>query len=571
MSTIVDLSNTRDTRGLPEGYDPHKLYEYRFSLLQESTSGLEWFLFHYIPIGLIKSFALAIDPTSPFKVAPGAITPENRTKYRAVFSVLQNRSVNYSRIVDSFAPVSNYLGINGCTSPFVVHTGFTDKYSQVFTNQSPLPDKLIDTTSKTRLMGSSQGTLTMFKGFSHSPSRNVSELSSVNSEFYNNLPTDPCIVAGGNHNNRDGGTDNKYSSVVGAGALLSLTTYNSLRNHEIAYNVGLSQHNAVNLLKGWSPFNRDYTLFRNIVELKDIPHSITQLRKTVKDFRQLYVSLSTSPSLRKIIFDLKGAAKNIPNEYLSYHFGWKQTYKDIVDLLNSPAKTAKKINFLIDRAGKPTTFRSKRQFVSGESGVSGYDYELLRDEFLLSGDGAQSRIERESELRLVINATFDFPPISSVRFRNDLWVERLGVLPRVTDVYNLIPWTWLIDYFSGVGNYIELIDNINHDPSLVNWGMLTCSSKGRLVTDRLSHSYRHRRHYVQNVLVESADEVIGNRHTSVYEFECQTRRDVSTILDVNTTSDPTSLSAYQKSILGALLAQRTEFTREKGIRRPRFT
>lgn len=567
MVTIVDLSNTHDTRGLPQGYDPHKLYEYRFNQLKQQASGLEWYLYKYIPYSLLRSFAFAIDPTAAFKVAPGVVTPENRTKIRATDSVLNPRRIHYTRIVDSFAPTSNWNGINGCTSPYVVHTGFTDSYYQGLTTQEVLPHKLVDTTGRTRLMGSKQGTLTMFKGHSFSPSRVVSNLYSIHSEFYNPppVPLDVCYLAGGTHNNRDGGTDNKYSQIEGTGARLSLTTYNQLRDHEIAYNVGLSQAHAVELLKGWSPFNREYSLFRNLAELRDIPHSITSLRQTVLDFRKLYVSLSKSPSTRKIIFDLKSAAKDIPNEYLSYHFGWKQTYKDLVDLLNSPYKLSRKINFLIARSGKPTTFRSKRQFVSGESGVSGYEYELLRDEYLASGDGAKSRIERESELRLVINATFDFPPISSVRFRNDLWLNRLGIVPRVTDVYNLVPWTWLVDYFTGFGNYVELIDNINHDPSLINWGLLSCVSKGKLVTDNLSHSYRSTRHYVQNVLTESADLVVGNRHTSVYEFVCETRRDVATILDVNTTSEPTSLSAYQKSIIGAILAQRTDFSRKRAF------
>lgn len=571
MVTIVDLSDRRDTRGLPEGYDPHKLYEYRYNELQKNASPLEKFIYFWIPFSLIRSFAIAIDPTSPFKVSPGVITPENRTKYRAVLSVLNTRKVNYSRVVRSYASLPNYNGIGGCTSPFTSDTGFSDNYSQGLLPQVPLPDKLLDTTSRTRLIGSKQGTLTLFKGTVNSPDRTVSQLSSTSSQFVGIIvPGDPCLAAGGTNIYKDGGTDNRYSSTSGGGAQLSEFRFKQLRDHEIAYNESLLSKHAVSLLKGWSPFNRDLTLFRSLAELKDIPSSVSSLRNTIRNFRQLYVSLSKSPSTRKIIFDLKKSAKDVPNEYLSYHFGWKQTWKDIQDLLAAPQKVTKRINFLIARSGQPTTFRSKRDFVSGESGVSGFEYETLRDEFLDTGDGVSSRIERESQLRLVINATFDFPPMMEVRFRNNLWVERLGVIPRPTDVYNLIPWTWLIDYFSGMGQYVELIDNLNRDPSLVNWGFLTCKSSGRLVSDHHSHSYSSVRRYQNNVQVESSDIKRANNHTSVYEFECQTRRDVSQVLDVNSTSDPTSLSAYQKSILGALLAQRTDFTRKKGLGRPRF-
>jgi len=546
------------------------LYEYRFQKLKDNpASALEWFLYKYIPNGLIKSFAFAIDPTGPFKVAPGVITNENRTKYRAVASVLQLRRVRYQRHVTAFASGVNYSGIGGCTAPYTIPTGFRDDYSQGLVNQVPLPDILRDTSSRTRLMGSKQGTLTMFKGFVNSPSRTVADLHSNNSEFYSTPgPFDSCIAAGGSSTYKDGGSDNRYSIIDGAGATLSLNTYNSLREHEIAYNVGLSQANIISLLKGWSPFNRDYTLFRNLAELRDIPKSIASLTRSVQDLRSLYVSLAKSPSTRKIVFDLKAVAKDIPNEYLSYHFGWKQTYKDVVDLLNAPYKLSKRLNFLIARSGKPTTFRSKREFVSGESGVSGFDYEYLRDEYPPpSGADYSSRISRESELRLVINATFDFPPISSVRFRNDLWIKRLGIEPRVTDVYNLVPWTWLVDYFTGLGNYVELIDNINHDPSLINWGVITCVSKGKLTTDFQSNSNRSYYHYVNNVKTEDTFNRVANRHTSIYDYVCETRRDVATILDVKTTSEPSSLTTYQKSIIGALLAQRLDHSR-KGTFRP---
>jgi hypothetical protein len=574
MVTIIDPPTFRDTRGLPEGYDPHKLYEYRFDRLKENASELEWFLYQYIPFGLIKSFAFAIDPTGQFKIAPGVITPENRLKYRAVLSVLQQRSYTVIRTVDSWAPLPNFGGIGGCTAPTATHSGFSTSFSNTLSSQEALPDTLKDTTSRTRLMGSKQGTLTMFKGHCISPPRAVKEQYIVGSEWYAgpNVPNDPCIVlAGGTHDYRDGGTDTRYTQTNGSGARLSSSTHNSLRLHEIAYNEGLIQSNLVNLLKGWSPHNRDATLFRNAVELRDIPHSIRSLRETMSNFRKLYASLARSPSIRKIVFDVKRTAGDIPNEYLSFHFGWKQTYKDLMDLLALPAKMTKKYNFLISRDGKPTTFRSKRSFVSGESGVSGFDYELLPNEYmaLFPGDGVSSRIQRESELRLVINATFDFPPVLDVRFRSHEFLKRAGIIPRATDLYNLVPWTWLIDWFSGLGNYIELMDNINRDPSLINWGLITCVSKGKLITNYQSSSWLSVRHSVQNVETVHDDKYYHNApHTSVYDYVCETRRDVATALDVKQTSEPSSLSAYQKSIIGALLAQRTAFSRP-GTFRPR--
>lgn len=50
-------------------------------------------------------------------------------------------------------------------------------------------------------------------------------------------------------------------------------------------------------------------------------------------------------------------------------------------------------------------------------------------------------------------------------------------------------------------------------------------------------------------------------HSSLLHIDLQLRKNVAGIFDVKTTSDPASLSPYQNSIIGALLAQRTNFRR----------
>lgn len=567
MVAIVSNREPRfDTRGLPEGYDPHMFYEYSYQKRVKEATGIEKFLYAYIPFSIIKSFAIAIDPLYAFKVAPHPITPENRTKVRALLSVFQERKVTNSRTYTTIQPLVNYQNVGGCRSPFLVTYVTSDpSYDQFYSRQEPLPDTLVDTTSKTRLIGSKQGTLSLFKGQLFSPGR---QLKTTDRRFVTDTsapppPGDACIIAGGTYDNTQRLEDEHKLVLSGPAATLSAYHQSQLRISETAYNVGLCEANVIGLLKGWSPFNRDYTLFRNIVELRDIPGSILSLRDTVRDLRQLYVSLSHSPSLRRIIFDIKAVAKDVPNEYLSYHFGWKQTFNDLRDLLAAPNKITKKINFLIKRNGKPTTFRSKRSFVSGESDVSGFDYDQFGLEFQTSslGDGIKSRIERESELRLVINAGFDFPPVDAVSFRDRSFYDRIGLYPRPTDIYNLVPWTWLVDWYTGLGNYVELIDNMNRDPSIINWGMLSCISHGKLITEFQSRSRSNSQTYHNGSLVANEDSFQVNKHTSIYEFTCETRRDVATFLSVNRTSEPTSLTGYQSSIIGALLSQRADFSR----------
>lgn len=43
MAIVLSRDPKVDTRGLPVGYDPHKLYEYRYDTLIKNSSGLESF------------------------------------------------------------------------------------------------------------------------------------------------------------------------------------------------------------------------------------------------------------------------------------------------------------------------------------------------------------------------------------------------------------------------------------------------------------------------------------------------------------------------------------------------
>ena len=572
----LDLTHSQyakfDTRGLPEGFDPHKFYEYRLPTLAATADGLESFIYKYIPWSIIRSFAVAIDPLYEFKVGAHQITPANRTKWRQNASVLQLRYSDTYRDHVDYGQIPNYLNVTGCWSPFLVNISQPVLgYPQLgvpLPTQDPLSDYLKDTTHRTRLHGSEQGTLELFKGYINSPPRTLLGDRSRYQTFSQTTPDYEanCVAHGCRSQYLTYGSDQTRVVFYPTAATLSASVHNSLRTSEIAYNKALAQKHVLGLVKNWSPLKRDYNLYRNAVELRDLPRSISSLYKTLGDLKKLYVSLTSQPLTRKAVFDLKGVAKDVPGEYLSYHFGWKQTYRDLTDLYALPEKLSKRYSFLIKRAGKPTSFRSKITLSSAEKDVSGFAYST--GNIFLEETSTKSRIEREHELRLVINATFDFPPLNVPHFRWREFLERVGVVPRPTDLYNLTPWTWLIDYFTGLGNYVEIIDNINHDPNLVNWGLLTVVTRGKLITDFKSKTSMRSTITVQpnaGVTVTSYDETM---HQSIFSYDCQTRSDVSTLMSMNETSVPTSLSAYQKSILGALLLQRTGESRA-GSFRPR--
>jgi hypothetical protein len=348
------------------------------------------------------------------------------------------------------------------------------------------------------------------------------------------------------------GVDHDSSVTNGAAAVLSRSNFDNLISVEKAATIALMNQEALKMYSGILPSTRNYNFFRNLVELRDIPRGILQLQETMRNLRSLEASLKIPSKLVSKIRRFKTSLDDIPKEYLGYHFGWKQTYKDVSDLLKSPTKISRQINFLISRNGKDTTYRSNRNFESVTTGISGFDYDVLYGEYSPS---TESRIQRSTELRMVVNANFTLPAVNTPAFIEHLWLDKLGIYPRVTDIYNLIPWTWLIDWFTGVGNYIEVIDNINHDSSLINWGFLTAKTKGKLVTDFRSKSDQTTRIFKDfDPGIVSTTTVINN-HQSNLDYTFQLRKDIASLTLVHKTSDISSLTDYQKSILAAIIAQ----------------
>lgn len=569
--TLRDDPVYRDTRGIPEGFDPGSLIRYRYDTLVNSATGLESLAYKLIPFSYIQSWAFALDPTYRFKVAPSTITAVNRVRARRTQSVTDLRTRTRNSGTYSWSQQSNYKGIAVCSSPFLVHSQFNAVPSVAsLTARPPNNDIIKDTTGRTRIIGSTQGELELFKSTSNSPPRSSRFV--IEYRWYTSGadPDTNCIVNGGTRDYEVGSTNFWTQDFGPTAAILPESTLDSLRASEIARCKSLCADNATSMLKGGSPFTRAYSLARNIAELKDLPRSVAQARQTMTDLKAVYSALKGSPKLRSQVFDLSNkAASNIPGEYLSYHFGWKQLHKDLRELTELPEKLSKKINFLIRRSGKQTTFRTKRDIVSGESGLaSGYVYDHTDGDKEWTCVHAH-RVSRETEIRLAINGTFDFPTINVPHLRERFYFDQVGLIPRFIDVYNIIPWTWLVDWFTGLGNYLELIEEINHDPLLINWGFITAHTRGKLTTEFSYINATQNDIYVNGLRVSPVPAT--NRtlnHTSILDFECQTRMNVARVYDVERTTEPNSLTGYRQSILGAILAQRIDNTRS-GTFRPR--
>jgi hypothetical protein len=320
------------------------------------------------------------------------------------------------------------------------------------------------------------------------------------------------------------------------------------------------------------PGRRYFNLAYQIGEFKDLPQTIRGTLSAWRDietligkeeFKKALTSQSwwTQTKMHKLDSYLNRVGvrfefdKSVANAYLTFKFGWQSMYQAAVQLVNTPVKAAKDTNLVIDRNGKFTTLSSGFSYdegvTSGFPNITMYQGNYWNIDPALPSD---SFATRHVKVRYVVNSGVNFPKVDLPRLRQKVFLEKLGLIPTPGDIYDLIPWTWLIDWFAGLGDYVHLMEQVNQDRALINWGFATYSSLLRVTSS--IHLYADTT-YSTNFIPPNHWDTTTTRvkwnPSAVFEAKYILRTSLSTLPSVKTYSG-IHLSAYQNSILAALFS-----------------
>jgi len=304
----------------------------------------------------------------------------------------------------------------------------------------------------------------------------------------------------------------------------------------------------LDMIRETTPDKPVFKTLYNIAELKDIPQLISGLR-SLKD------ALRKCADLR---FDLSRADKFLADQYLNFQFGIMSVVQAVQGVLKLPEKAAKKFNHFLKAQGKPSTSRSKRTFKDSSSWdapwLTLYDFGLPNDGELTN---ARYSYKSETEVRLTLVQTIKFPPVAVPKLSDKNYRKILGLQPNVKLIYDLIPFTWLIDWFTGLGDYVNLVDMIFQDPQIVHYGFMVAVQTETYSIDAdvaLMSAVRHR--YADASIV--MEYKLGNptHVSSSITKKTYYREDLSAFDGVKLFGAVNSgLSDFQTSILGSLLAK----------------
>jgi hypothetical protein len=301
---------------------------------------------------------------------------------------------------------------------------------------------------------------------------------------------------------------------------------------------------------------RVFDTARNITELKDLPATVA----SVKSLRDLCRKLSTDPAATIRTLD-----KEIGNLYLSWKFGVESTVSAVESMMRIPEKAAKKLNYLIRRSGKISSGKSRRIYknVSPPDAIPipSFTYALPSWAEIVSQETTRSY---DVEYRVAVNQSINFPKLAVPSYSDSNYRKILGLNLTPGDIYHLLPWTWLIDWFSSVGKYVDILQAMHADDQLINYGFATV-----IITETVNHKcivkvtsaegseYTPIGETVPVSLSYSSSEQLHTfQRTWVRTF--RRRVEISTLEGVITFGIfQKGLSDFQTKILAALFAQRS--------------
>ena len=325
------------------------------------------------------------------------------------------------------------------------------------------------------------------------------------------------------------------------------------------------------------PSRRPFNLIEQIGELKDLPSDVKGLTLLWRDvekvvgrstFKQMQVGPKAwKPDLiKKSQASLARAGVLVQTDmkaseaFLAFKFGWSPFLKFLNQLVYSPAKISKSVNYLIDRNGKNTSLSATRRwhqtpaFSPGATVMDLGWYDSQTPTELLTSD-------MSVVIRCVVNSGIYFPSIEIPTFRDKLYLEAVGLYPSPADIYDLMPWSWFVDWFSGLGDYVHLMSQVNgaSDESPINYGFMTAHANAVWTYGR---SFTRNETYLLGGpgIVNGVDSAIHETEihrymlTGTVAVKYYLRRSLENIFAVPTYAG-LNLSEGQQSILSALFAQ----------------
>lgn len=168
-----------------------------------------------------------------------------------------------------------------------------------------------------------------------------------------------------------------------------------------------------------------------------------------------FLELRDIPKMLKLAGD--NIIQNAAGATLSWQFGWKPLLSDIKKVLNWQAlvdKKVKELHHLHQQGG----LRRRRQF--GVENRENTSTVLVRNSWSTKIEYDLQRSESIEKWGSVRWLPTSLPPKDETEYRKLAFRIAYGLEFSAANIWEAIPWSWLVDWFSNVGTYMSVHNNV---------------------------------------------------------------------------------------------------------------
>lgn len=199
----------------------------------------------------------------------------------------------------------------------------------------------------------------------------------------------------------------------------------------------------------------DFTLLSSLYELKDLPGMFKQAVEVIRDRTRLASGRSSMSYTGEY--------------YLSIQFGWLPLYGDIRNFIKAHRASQKRVSQLIRDAGKPVRRRAQlSDSALAEASTSSVSFSGAQNtsmspvgtSALYQGGKASTTTRKTYESRTWAMGSFRYilpPGPHDVAWKKKMYRRIMGGRLSPSQIYAIIPWSWLVDYFTDLGQFISAI------------------------------------------------------------------------------------------------------------------
>lgn len=272
---------------------------------------------------------------------------------------------------------------------------------------------------------------------------------------------------------------------------------------------------ATNAIQQVSPFKAVGGIFATLAELArgDIPGILTDLRRHFDAINMMKAS------------GIKSASQALGSEYLNNVFGWTPIIKDVqaaitvltaIDSLLFPEdstrrthrSTIRSISF--NKTGDPSLGNWPPLAAGTAGSAETVDFSRTHTGLGFGNWIGQADLGISQTESLWVSARFatGMTPSTTNNSHLDRAIDLLGLKITPSLIWELTPWSWLIDWFLNIGTVIENLSNLGLSNTILNYAYATYRRESlhtvsvdpaQLITERVGNQYTGSRQFMLKV------------------------------------------------------------------------